>query len=80
MKLYRVDDGTLVSPLYAATRTEAHKIAKTQFGRFGVEVELIDVPVDKQNVVDMLGGGFKFTVLKRWSLTDRGGLREVVDT
>jgi hypothetical protein len=80
MKLYKVDDGKPDGPVYAGTRAEAQQAAK-RFDAFDTEVALIDVPTDKENILAMLRGEVpKHTVIQRWELTARGGLKPVVDT
>jgi hypothetical protein len=80
MLIYRISDDMPERnpPQYAATIADAKAIAKSdQYFRPYVEIELLDIKPEKHNVVRMLAGEFPVGVkrVKRWGLTDRGGLR-----
>lgn len=77
MNVYRSthDEGAL--PYYAGTRAGAHAHARRAIDKNAALVELCDVNVSKACVVDLLNGvPPPMRVLRTWSLTARGALRE----
>lgn len=65
------------NPGYDATRTEAHDRAKLQPESHEVRIELVEIAVDKEALVAILNGEKPTAkVIKTWTLTTRGGLRD----
>lgn len=80
MQTYRtLNDGETVN-LYFGTRDDAHAHAKSiAFRNEAFRIELVDVQSDKEGIVDMLNGEPVVKLLRTWSITSRGGLKEVAN-
>lgn len=59
------------------TRDTAHERAKPLRLNLDLRIELVDLPIDKDSVLALLREEPKFTTLRTWSLSPRGGLVEV---
>lgn len=80
MKVYRIDDTSWPNgPTYAATRKDAQGVARQKhWNEYDVRVELIEVPTDRNTVLGYLNDKYpEFTVVRRWALTRRGGLKPI---
>ncbi len=60
-------------------RGEGHKELTMHAANPDARLELVDLSVDKDNVLAILNGGGAFKLIKTWALTDRGGLKEVAN-
>lgn len=75
-----------LTPAYFATRQEAHDHSKTQ-GTWlwdSLFIDLIELPSDQKTFCSILNGehnsgALKVKVLRSWSLTPRGGLKECTE-
>jgi hypothetical protein len=78
MRFYRVtsSEGT---PLYRATRDEAHAEAKTMDPSKPVYIDQMEVSPDKETLLKILNGGLDEVaeIDSSWTLTKRGGLKEI---
>lgn len=81
MRAYRISiEGSESQPNFVATRSEAAEAAKAISKAFWPEVfiDLVQFEVDQKTVCQILSGnGCAMTVLASWTLTNRGGLKEV---
>jgi hypothetical protein len=75
MRFYYVSDTE--HSVYCDTLTEARATAKT-LNIDWVQITEVEVPTDKENMRRLLNGsGGTEQHLRRWSLTPRGGMREI---
>jgi len=84
MQIYRINMNTEVPAgllRFAGTLIDAKDLANTAVvNREAVRVELIEVPLDKANIIRLLDDSDRsreIPALRTWKLTDRGGLKEV---
>lgn len=92
MQLYRIRDRWATSaqeeafaPDWAGTLQQAADCIKTirrddaSVSRNSFLVELVDYPTDKAGLIDLLAGATELKVLRAWTSTPRGGLKEVLE-
>lgn len=79
MKIYRITrDESDPEPSYVGTFAECSPVMKGWNLHETSRAELIDFPVDKENLLAFLNGeSSKIVVEKTWALTPRGGLKVV---
>lgn len=92
MRFYMIDDGH--KQRVEGTLTQAHKVArdgfevdnedgdkvKLIFTRFDVTISEVEVPTDKESLVNLINYGItdatvNLKTIRSWCLSDRGGLR-----
>lgn len=65
---------------FCSKQSDAHVLAKEDDDRVNVRIELIEVPLDKDTVLQLLNDEeLSLPALRTWRLTPRGGLVEVPD-
>jgi hypothetical protein len=84
MQIYKVFDTATpeVRPEFVGSLSDAHTRAKFIPHRPDARIELADVPTDKAALLLYMNGQadiVEFLVQRTWSLTDRGGLKEIAN-
>lgn len=80
MRFYKVLGTNYV--MFKQTRDDAHRHAKGMTDRLDVEIHEIEVPNDRDTMFLLMVSDpaeMPFNVLRRYELTDRGGLREITN-
>lgn len=74
MRFYYVSD--TMNSMYCATLIAAHSEAKNM-ARFDVEIVLVEIDTTQDNMLRLLNkmGGTE-RAIRKWTLTERGGLKE----
>lgn len=80
MQFYKLINGEPdTDAVYYGVIKEAHNAAKESPYRLLARIELVEVPTDKEGVLELLNGSVPEKVLRTWRLTSRGGLLEITN-